>query len=149
MTAHHRSGGDAARQNQKLVAVEPGCGKPDEKKAGKLEISDPSEGGAGRVAGEAGGSGSGSSAGQLLVEDTFCGCEDDNGCNCTKVQQHRNKLHVAAPRHSGRWTQGPVENGGVDWEGEVGKYCKGARYRKVASYGGVEKGIPMLDVNEI
>ena len=119
------------------------------KKAGKLEISDPSEGGAGRVAGEAGGSGSGSSAGQLLVEDTFCGCEDDNGCNCTKVQQHRNKLHVAAPRHSGRWTRGPVENGGVDWEGEVGKYCKGARYRKVASYGGVEKGIPMLDVNEI
>ena len=102
------------------------------KKARKLEISDPSEGGAGRVAGEAGGSGSGSSAGQLLVEDTFCGCEDDNGCNCTKVQQHRNKLHVAAPRHSGRWTQGPVENGGVYWEGK-------GRWESIVKGQGIER----------
>ena len=47
LTAHHRSGGGAARQNQKMLDGAAGLGKPDEKKAGKLEnsVSDAEEAG--------------------------------------------------------------------------------------------------------
>ena len=79
------------------------------------------------------------SAGAKMTMDAIAQKCNNTAISCTLL--HRATLVPG--------TQGPVENGGVDWEGEVGKYCKGARYRKVASYGGVEKGIPMLDVNEI